>query len=329
MQRLAPLAACALYAITVVGAPGIARAAASARLVYVRGPGAEQCPPEEVVHAAVRSRLGYDPFVAWAHDTLFAEVTHSAGAFRTRVKLVDDTNTERGAREMSAPGDDCAAVIEAIGLTISLTIDPNSVLGTPPPQPAPPPRAEIESEPAPTPMAPPPREIPAPSPPNAVSVALGIGVIGSLWSAPGPTAGATISAGVGWRALSLDLEGRADLPASGPSEVPSAQVRAWLLVASIVPCLHVGSLFGCGVVSGGDQGATALGIPMQKEDHGVWWAAGVRAGTELSLSNPLFFRAYAELLGNLARNTLAIDGVQAYRFRPGSGGVGFSLAVRF
>ena len=319
-----------MWVLMFVGTAGTARAAAAARLVYVRGPGAEQCPSEEGVHAAVRSRLGYDPFVAWSHDTLFAEVTHSDGAFRTRVKLVDDTNTERGARAMSVPGNNCATVIEAIGLTISLTIDPNSVLGTPP-QPTPPPRAEVESEPERAPRAPPPHEIPAPvpAPPSALSGSMGLGVIGSLGTAPVATAGATFSVGVAWWPLSLDLEGRADLPASGASEFPSAQVRSWLLAASIVPCLHVGPVFGCGVASGGDQGATSSGIQTRKEDHGAWWAAGARAGAEFSLSNPLFFRAYAEVLGTLARNTLVIDGVQAYRFPPWSGGVGFSLAWRF
>jgi len=319
-----------------IGTARTACAAASVRLVYVRGPGAEQCPPEELVHAAVRSRLGYDPFIAWAHDTVFAEVTHSAGAFRTRVKLVDDTNTERGAREMSVPGDDCAAVIEAIGLTISLTIDPNSLIGPPQSQPVPP-RPEIESEPVPTPAptAPPPREAaaaPSPLQQGAFSVHMGLGIIGSLGTAPAATAGATFSVGVGWHEVSLDLEGRADLPASGASALPSApsaQVRSWLLAASIVPCLHVGPLFGCGVAGTGDQGATATGIATRREDHAAWWAAGARAGTEFSLSGPLLFRGYAEVLGTLARNMLFIDGEQAYRFPPWSGGVGFSLAWRF
>ncbi|HEV3189211.1 MAG TPA: hypothetical protein VGY54_01870 [Polyangiaceae bacterium] len=334
MQRLARLAACALSTMMVLGTTRTSHAAASARLVYVRGPGAEQCPTEEAVHAAVRSRLGYDPFIAWAHDTLFAEVTRTAGAYRTRVKLVDDTNTERGAREMSVPGDDCAAVIEAIGLTISLTIDPNSLIGPPQSQPAPPPQAETEAEAELTPAqrAPPVHETPAPSPPpqpHALSVHMSLGLIGSLGTAPTATAGATFSVGAGWRALTLDLEGRADLPASGASERPPAQVRSWLLAGAIVPCLHVGPFFGCGVASVGDQGATAAGIQMRREDHAAWWAAGGRAGTEFSLSNPLFLRAYAEVLGTLARNMLFIDGQQAYRFPPWSGGVGFSLAWRF
>jgi hypothetical protein len=235
---------------------------------------------------------------------------------------------------MSVPGDDCAAVIEAIGLTISLTIDPNSLIGPPQREPVPLPRAETETEPEPTPAhaAPTARETPEPGPPlqpRALSVHMSLGVIGSLGTAPAATAGATFSVGGGWRALSLDLEGRADLPASGASERAPAQVRSWLLAGSVVPCLHLGPLFGCGLVSVGDQGATAIGVVVRREDHAAWWAAGARGGTEFSVSGPLFFRAYAELLGTLARNTLTIDGEEAYKFPPWSGGVGFSLAWRF
>ncbi|MGH7434358.1 MAG: hypothetical protein ACRENE_01645, partial [Polyangiaceae bacterium] len=96
-----------------------AGAAASARLVYVRGPGAEQCPGEPAVRAAVSVRLGYDPFFAWAHDTLFAEITRTEGTFHVELKLVDDSNMLRGARQIAMAGSDCSAAIDAAGLTIS------------------------------------------------------------------------------------------------------------------------------------------------------------------------------------------------------------------
>jgi len=40
-------------------AAGDAGAGASAHLVYVRGPGAEKCPGESAIHAAVSVRFGY------------------------------------------------------------------------------------------------------------------------------------------------------------------------------------------------------------------------------------------------------------------------------
>jgi hypothetical protein len=129
MRRLVRLALCASCATARLALPGAAHAAASAHLVYVRGPGAEQCAGEQAVRAAVGARLGYDPFFAWAHETLFAEITRAEGAFLVELKLVDDLNNLRGARQIAVKGDDCAAAIDAMALTMSLTIDPSSVIG--------------------------------------------------------------------------------------------------------------------------------------------------------------------------------------------------------
>src|SRR5262245_23079712 len=98
---LRSLLLCGGSAMLVALAPLPARAAASARLVYLRGPGAEQCPAEDAVRAAVRARLGYDPFFTWARDTLFLEITGSGHAFRTVIKLVADDNRQRGARDIA------------------------------------------------------------------------------------------------------------------------------------------------------------------------------------------------------------------------------------
>ena len=71
-------------------------AAPSARLVYVRGPGAERCPSEAAVRAAVSARLGYDPFFDWARETIFVEIQRGPRAFRVLVKLVGADNLQRG-----------------------------------------------------------------------------------------------------------------------------------------------------------------------------------------------------------------------------------------
>ncbi len=310
-----------------------AHASASAHLVYVRGPGAESCPGEQAVRAAVGARLGYDPFFAWAHDTLFAEITRADGAFLVELKLVDDHNLLRGARQISVTGIDCAAAIDAAGLTISLTIDPASAMGpTPAPTEATPaPHVEAQPE-TPRPDLSIPREAGAPRSaprPDSLSGHVGLGAIGSIGAAPVGTVGATLGAGMSWRFLSLDLEGRADLPASGASDGTSARVRSWLFAGSVVPCVHLGAPFGCFVFSAGSLGATSTGVAAPRDDHAPWSAAGLRGGVELPLQASLSVRAYAELLATLTRNTLTIDGAPAYTFRPWSGGLGAALVWRF
>lgn len=127
-----PVRRCAWLAIVtalVCGPVDEARAGASARLVYVRGPGAERCPTEKEVRAAVRARLGYDPFFPWARETLVVEVTGARRGFRVQLQLIGEANQLEGAREMSVRQPDCAAAVDALALTISLTIDPASIVG--------------------------------------------------------------------------------------------------------------------------------------------------------------------------------------------------------
>ena len=147
MRRVTGVGASLLATALVSGTPKAARAAASAHLVYLRGPGAEGCPGEQAVRAAVSTRLGYDPFFPWARDTLFAEITAGKGDFHVDIKLVDGDNLQRGGRDITVKGNDCSAVIDAMGLTISLTIDPSSITGaapsSPPSPPPPPPDAPI------------------------------------------------------------------------------------------------------------------------------------------------------------------------------------------
>ena len=326
--------------VALLAVPTGAWAAASARLVYVRGPGAEQCPGESAVRAAVSVRLGYDPFFAWAHDTLFAEITRSDGTFHVELKLVDDGNMLRGARQIAIAGTDCSAAIDAAGLTISLTIDPASITGprpalpvaqpAPAPEPASDPAPEM-NETAPTATVRPEESRPAPSkaPGESLQGHIGLGAVGSVGAAPSATVGATVLAGVSWRRLSLDAEGRADLPATGGVEASPAGVRSWLIAGSLVPCVHFGIPFSCVLLSGGSLGATSVNVAAPREDHASWWAAGLRAGGELALPHSLSLRAYAEGLAMLTRNTLNIDQAVAYTYPTWSADLGVAVVWRF
>jgi hypothetical protein len=335
-MRPALFVACAIVP-TLVSCPRTASAAASARLVYVRGPGAEDCPGEGAVRAAVAARLGYDPFMAWAHDTLFAEITRKETDYRAEIKLVDDENRLRGARDLHVKGGDCAAIIDAMALTVSLTIDPSSLLGpsaSSPPPPPPPSPAEPE--------APPPVAVPAPPPiakaPTAgatsggvdLSGHVGVGVMAVFGAAPAATAGGTVFAGVGWRWLSIDIEGRADLPVVGAGASSPVRVRSQLLIASIVPCARLGIVFACPVASGGRVFATSVGTVSPHAEQAVWWGLGGRVGVELKLATSFSLRAHAEVLGTLTPYSLTLDGAGVvYSFPVASVDVGLAVAWRF
>ena len=125
-----------------------ALAAPSARLAYVREAGAESCPDEEGLRRAVAARLGYDPFFVWARVTVVAHVRKDAGAYHAEVTLVDEGGVSRGKRAVTSPGDDCAPLVGALALTISLALDPLSLApaqpATEPPRPRPRPRLRLK-----------------------------------------------------------------------------------------------------------------------------------------------------------------------------------------
>src|SRR5262249_14357059 len=125
----------AAAALVVASLASTSAAAPSARLVYVREAGAEDCPDEEVLRAAVRARLGYDPFFPYAPATLYAEVGRKDDVYRAHVKLVDEKNVVRGARSLEHRGGVCADVIDAMALSMSIAIDPRSLVGPPAPHP--------------------------------------------------------------------------------------------------------------------------------------------------------------------------------------------------
>jgi hypothetical protein len=319
-----------------------ARAGASARLVYVRGPGAEGCPAEAAVRAAVATRLGYDPFFPWAKESLFAEVTREkGGAYRAEIKLVDEENRLLGDRSLTMKGDDCGAVIDAMGLTISLTIDPSSITGKSAPAPATAPEPpSAPAAPAPTPPSdglstpaiatPPAGEKPRTPRPtsDAVHVHAGAGAFGVLGAEPSLSAGASVFVGLAWRSLSLDLEGRADLPTTASSEIPQAEVRSWLAAGALVPCVHLGAAFGCPVLAIGSVQASAVNVTTPSPAQDLWVGAGGRLGLELPIAGSWFLRGYGELLGAVHGDRLYIGTAEAFRFPVASGAIGLGFMVR-
>ena len=338
--------------IVVAGAP--ARATESTRLVYVRGPGARDCAGEAAIRDAVRERLGYDPFFVAARDTLFVEIQRRGRQLQTQVRLLDGDNVERGARKLSVVAADCSALIATLSLTISLTIDPARIAQGPPTADsslAPPQRETIvaaaSAQPASRAQSPgavdsglgrgavavavsAPVPTPGTAPRSRVwSARAGLAAVASLTGAPATTGGLAVFAGFTGHRLSLELELRADAPVTGDSTAPPARVRSWLVAAFLVPCAHLGPTFACPVIGAGVMGASARDVAVSADRRGPWSAIGGRVGAEMALSAHLLVRAHAELLGNLTRNYLLVDGAEVYRVPRLAASVGIALAWRF
>ncbi|MBX3190466.1 MAG: hypothetical protein KF819_25930 [Labilithrix sp.] len=326
--------ATALGALAIVTFAGEASAAPSARLVYVRDTGAEDCPDEPALRAAVAARLGYDPFFPHAAATLFAEVTREGGTYRARVKLVDEGSVVRGARDLEHKGPRCADLVDAMALTMSIAIDPRSLTSPPAPSVVEEPPRQDDPPPAEGPPAPPPAAVDAP-PPRAAApeIASRVGLFATLaasgWFGAAPAPATGLTAGVGLRRdwLAVLVEGRFDLPSS--REVAAGTVETSLVAGSIAPCFVRGVVFGCAVATLGSLSARARGITFPSSDDALHFLLGGRAGVAIPLSGAVEIRAHGDLLYAATPQILRIDGRDVYTLPRLGAGISAGFGVHF
>jgi hypothetical protein len=322
--------------VGILGTNRTASAAPSARLVYVRDPEAASCPDETAVRSAVAARLGYDPFLAYATATMFAEVRRDGTTYKAAIKLIDEHSIVRGARELIHVGEPCSELVDLIALSMSIAIDPLSLAG-----PRPPPEAPVVAVPVPPPKSPPePPTIPPPKPSTPapqkpadepkgapVHFDLGIGPAFGIGTAPSPTVGALV--GGYWHIGRLGLfgEARADLPSSRIH--PQGTVGTSLFAGSLGVCYELRVVFGCALGSLGALSASAEGISAPRSDVAVHASVGARLGAELRLAPAFALRAHLDGAAVLTPHRLTIDGGEVQTLSSIAGTLGILAAVRF
>jgi hypothetical protein len=300
---------------------GAAHAAPTSRLVYSRSSDADSCPDEQALRRAVAARVGYDPFFAWATRTIVASITRSNRAFVATVDLIDESGVSHGARTLHAEGE-CGELLDAVALAIAIAIDPQSL--SRPSTPGAPPPAETEA-----PTVRPPVEVvapaatapdAAPTPPvvrpsdlhaSATAFEASAGVAVSTGVAPGPAVGLALGAAARWRMLSLGLEGRIDAP-SGKMAPGGGEVSSWLVLGAVAPCAHVAPFFGCALLQVGSAQTSGSGFPGTRSESLPWLATGGRLGVLFQVSEDVALRAHADVLANVDRQTLKLDGQDAW-----------------
>ncbi len=316
-------------------APARAVAAPSARLTYVREQGAERCPDEDGLRRAVAARLGYDPFFVWAKVTVVAHVRRDAGGYRAEVTLVDDTGVSRGTRAITARGDDCAPLVGALALSISLALDTLSLPGheTPAPPREPPSPEPPKPEPPAIPPSPEPRAKDEPTPDRALAAPspwrgwVGVAATGSDGVTPSVAFGGLARLRVVYARLSFGVEAGADLPTSA-SALAGGAITAWSARATAFACGHVSIVVGCGFVSGGPLVAAGEGLTTTHHAVIGFGAAGPRIGVEWPLSARFAFEAFAEVGFLFARRALQVGGADAFRQPIAAPRLGLGIATR-
>jgi Sigma-70, region 4 len=337
LRKMAPMLA-ALGASILVTAR--ANASPSARLVYVRDPGAAACPDEDALRQAVKRRVGYDPFFPWAKTTIVVQITGEGTSFVAHVQLVDESGLSRGARELRSAASGCSGVVDATALAISIALDMNAPVAD---EPRPSPVAAPSSEPPPSPVAPlssdrAPSSVPPPrdsvvfdgnkasSSASALRADVGVDVLEAIGVAPSVVPGFDVWVATRWGVGSLGLEVRGDGP--GTVAFPGGgQATVLLFAATVAPCAHAGSLFACAVGSLGWLHASGADVAVTRSGSAEVLAVGPRAGFELPVGHSLALQVHGDLLVNALRPEVSLNGT-LWPLPPLSGVVAFGVSCR-
>lgn len=320
-----------------IGWAAVAQANPTAKLVYVRGEGADSCPDEAEMRKAVAARLGYDPFRPFATTTLTAEITKDKNAFRGKVRLVDEAGVERGARDLESRAADCRDLTTAMALSMSIAIDPLSMTRPPPSEasvvaePAePPPEPTPEPPPAPPP-APPKAEAPAPTPPPVSPpprFALGAAGHIAVGIAPSVAVGLRPSAEVLAARWSVGLEGRFDF-AAGEASTEGGRTQTSLAGGAVVPCLKIPLVWACGVVLLAQVHAESLQVTAPRSEGFFFFGAGLRLHGAVELPEDFRLRIGGDVLAHPTPFELALNGRPVHRSSDVSAAFGLALVRIF
>jgi hypothetical protein len=171
----------------------------------------------------------------------------------------------------------------------------------------------------------------APPPPRrtcAAALAATLGADASIGAAPDLAAGVT--AGVELRScdLSIAVEGQGSAPASR-SVAGGGQVSSWAVLGAVVPCAYFGPFLGCAVAQGGALRVSSGGVADPRAEGTTAWAAGIRAGVLVPLTEAAFVRVRSDFLVAIEPIRLILHGEPAWVAPSVESTLGLDLGVRF
>ena len=298
-----------------------------------------RCADREDLVLRVAARLGRDPFVSEAPFRIHVEATHTARNFLVVLELFDAEGASLGMREWNQARCD-ASTREEVALALTLLL-----LNAPPPAPPPPepvPVIVVAPEPilpAPPPPPPPPPPLPTPTV-GAVPVEVPeeeestgpalhfeIAAFGAAVLEAAPLATLGLGLDVGLRigdVVSLGLEGRFDLPASGAAAY-GGRVETSIVFGGAYACARYVFVGGCVVGGGGALRATGLDYVSASTATTTYATVGARLFAEL-VYGPLVVHVRFDVLPAIVRTSLEVSGETVWSLPPVSfvlgGGVG-------
>jgi hypothetical protein len=293
-------------------APARADVPRPVRLDYERHLAA--CPDAAAIRAGVRSRLGYDPFSDQANDCMRVTIRESGRVLEARIELADAQGKLRALRRLVSRNRDCAELASSVELAMAIAIDP--LVSTAAPPVAKPPTSGARAEPATSPS----------SPPLATRVEAGI--IGAAGWLPAANLGVRAGVGLQGEVLSLGIEARADLPATKSLRVGEAS--AWLLVGSLVPCVHARVVSACALATAGALHVAGKGgLVSPRQATLPYLGFGLRLAGALPITEKLSLALHGDVTAPITETKLTVDDDVVWHSPTVAMNLGLGVAFRF
>lgn len=168
-------------------------------------------------------------------------------------------------------------------------------------------------------------DAPAASDSSRPAVLVAAGALATLGALPSASWGVLASGGLGWRRLSVSLEGRYDAPAD--RGVDSGVVSLWAASLSAVPCLHHGRWAACALA-----GVSLLrGVGREVPGARTGLTAGLQTGARVAFhlgraagARGSALRVHADVLAHPVDTTVQIGDAAVWTTPRLSGALGFS-----
>ena len=314
-------------------APAFADVPRPVHLDYDRQAGAAACPDDATIRAGVRSRLGYDPFSDQANDRMRVTLRESGHVLEARIELTDAQGNLRAERRLISHSRDCAELASSVELAMAIAIDPLVTAPAPTeekPLPDGAPTKEMRQVPdrgtsaeaTTTPAA------TGSSPSRPLLKRVEAGIIGAFGWLPAANLGLRASVGLQGELLSLNIEARADLPASKSLRVGEAS--AWLLAGSLVPCVHARAASACALATLGAM-HVAGGGGLENPRHATlpYLALGVRAAALLPLTPAVSLAVHGDLTTPVTETRLTVGSEVVWSSPTVAIALGLGVAYRF
>jgi hypothetical protein len=280
------------------------------RLKLVYDPAETGCATKVRLVSAIVARLGADPFLDDAPETVEVKVNRTATELNASV-VRSGPGGETGRRELQSPTLDCSELFRAVELAVAIAVDPHAGLVNP--------RPRVVIAPAPAVVT------PVPEPETPLPLHAGLGLLGAIGNGPTPTMGFALMLGLQKGSFELGIGGRVELP-SGLA-VQGGRLGTQVLVGNLAACLAISRFRACGLGELGALRVSSTGIDPVVYQTVLVVNAGARFAVHFAAAEHFSLRPFIEVGASLARTTLMFDGAPVWVTPPVTGTLGLAFLL--